>query len=28
MMGGDVTVASEPVKGSVFMVRLPTSGNR
>jgi hypothetical protein len=23
MMGGDVTVASEPGKGSVFMVRLP-----
>jgi signal transduction histidine kinase len=23
MMGGDVTVASEPVKGSVFTVRLP-----
>ena len=24
MMGGDVTVASEPGKGSVFMVRLPS----
>ena len=24
MMGGDVTVASEPGKGSVFTVRLPT----
>jgi signal transduction histidine kinase len=23
MMGGDVTVASEPGKGSVFTVRLP-----
>jgi len=23
MMGGDVTVSSEPGKGSVFMVRLP-----
>jgi signal transduction histidine kinase len=23
MMGGDVTVTSEPVKGSVFTVRLP-----
>jgi hypothetical protein len=23
MMGGDVTVASEPSKGSVFTVRLP-----
>jgi len=23
MMGGDVTVTSEPGKGSVFMVRLP-----
>jgi signal transduction histidine kinase len=23
MMGGDVTVASEPGKGSVFMLRLP-----
>ena len=27
MMGGDVTVASEPRKGSVFTVRLPGSGN-
>jgi signal transduction histidine kinase len=27
MMGGDVTVASEPGKGSVFMVRLPGGGN-
>jgi signal transduction histidine kinase len=27
MMGGDVTVASEPGKGSVFTVRLPGSGN-
>jgi Histidine kinase-, DNA gyrase B-, and HSP90-like ATPase len=26
MMGGDVTVASEPGKGSVFTVRLPSSG--
>jgi GAF domain-containing protein len=26
MMGGDVTVASEPGKGSVFTVRLPASG--
>jgi signal transduction histidine kinase len=25
MMGGDVTVASEPGKGSVFTVRLPSS---
>ena len=25
MMGGDVTVASEPGKGSVFTVRLPNS---
>ena len=25
MMGGDVTVASEPGKGSVFTVRLPRS---
>jgi signal transduction histidine kinase len=23
MMGGDVTVASEPGKGSIFTVRLP-----
>jgi signal transduction histidine kinase len=28
MMGGDVTVASEPGKGSVFTVRLPRGGNR
>jgi signal transduction histidine kinase/putative methionine-R-sulfoxide reductase with GAF domain len=27
MMGGDVTVASEPGKGSVFTVRLPGSAN-
>jgi PAS domain S-box-containing protein len=27
MMGGDVTVASEPGKGSVFAVRLPGSGD-
>jgi signal transduction histidine kinase len=27
MMGGDVTVRSEPGKGSVFMVRLPGSAN-
>jgi signal transduction histidine kinase len=27
MMGGDVTVTSEPGKGSVFTVRLPASGN-
>ena len=27
MMGGDVTVASEPGKGSVFTVRLPGGGN-
>jgi signal transduction histidine kinase len=27
MMGGDVTVVSEPGKGSVFTVRLPGSGN-
>jgi signal transduction histidine kinase len=27
MMGGDVTVASEPGKGSVFMVRLPGSAD-
>ena len=26
MMGGDVTVTSEPGKGSVFTVRLPSSG--
>src|SRR5262249_36693004 len=26
MMGGDVTVASEPGKGSVFSVRLPAGG--
>jgi signal transduction histidine kinase len=26
MMGGDVTVTSEPGKGSVFIVRLPSSG--
>jgi Response regulator receiver domain len=26
MMGGDVTVTSEPSKGSVFTVRLPGSG--
>jgi signal transduction histidine kinase len=25
-MGGDVTVTSEPGKGSVFTVRLPASG--
>jgi GAF domain-containing protein len=28
MMGGDVTVASEPGKGSVFTVRLPGSASR
>jgi signal transduction histidine kinase len=28
MMGGDVTVASEPGKGSVFTVRLPRGGHR
>ena len=28
MMGGDVTVASEPGKGSVFTVRLPSDGTR
>ena len=27
IMGGDVTVASEPGEGSVFTVRLPGSGN-
>jgi signal transduction histidine kinase len=26
IMGGDVTVTSEPAKGSVFTVRLPSSG--
>jgi signal transduction histidine kinase len=26
MMGGDVTVTSEPGKGSVFTVRLPSGG--
>jgi signal transduction histidine kinase len=25
MMGGDVTVSSEPGKGSMFTVRLPSS---
>ena len=28
MMGGDVTVASEPGKGSVFTVRLPADAAR
>jgi signal transduction histidine kinase len=27
MMGGDVTVTSEPGKGSVFTVRLPGSAD-
>jgi signal transduction histidine kinase len=27
MMGGDVTVTSEPGKGSVFTVRLPGGAN-
>jgi hypothetical protein len=27
MMGGDVTVTSEPGKGSVFTVRLPAGAN-
>jgi signal transduction histidine kinase len=27
MMGGDVTVTSEPSKGSVFTVRLPATGD-
>jgi signal transduction histidine kinase len=27
MMGGDVTVTSEPGKGSVFTVRLPGSAH-
>ena len=28
MMGGDVTVTSEPGKGSVFTVRLPSDATR
>jgi signal transduction histidine kinase len=28
MMGGDVTVTSEPGKGSVFTVRLPGGSDR
>jgi len=28
MMGGDVTVTSEPGKGSVFTVRLPGGATR
>jgi len=28
MMGGDVTVTSEPGKGSVFTVRLPVGADR
>jgi len=27
MMGGDVSVTSEPGKGSVFTVRLPATGD-
>ena len=27
MMGGDVTVASEPAKGSIFTVRLPAGAD-